>query len=203
MRAGQIDLLDLAMPITIRPSSPVSDEELMRFSEQNKPYKIERNKDGEITVMTPVGGIGSTHEKYVTMMFGIWTETDGTGIDFSPSVGFNLADGSCLSPDASWISLERWSELTPGQQTGFPPLCPDFLIEVRSKSDPRKMVEAKMQTWLDNGAKLAWLIDPIAGNVTIYRPNQTAETLERPEVVKGEGPVDGFELRCTRLWSPR
>ena len=203
MRAGQIDLLDLAMPIAIRPSAPVSDEELMRFSEQNKPYKIERNKEGEITVMTPVGGIGSTHERYITRMLGNWTEENGTGIDFSPSVGFNLPDGSCLSPDASWVAFERWNALTPNEQTGFPPLCPDFLIEVRSQSDTRRMVEAKMQTWLDNGAKLAWLIDPIDGQVTIYRPNQIPETLDRPEIVKAEAPVAGFELPCTRLWTPR
>ena len=203
MRAGQIDLLNLAMPITIRPSAPVSDEELMRFSEQNKPYKIERNKDGEITIMTPVGGIGSTNEMYVASKFFNWAEDDGTGISFSPNGGFNLPDGSCLSPDAAWLPLDRWDALTPEQQTGFPPLCPDFLIEVRSQSDPRRMDEAKMQTWLDNGAKLAWLIDPIDGKVTIYRPNQTPETLDHPEIVKAEAPVAGFELPCTRLWSQR
>ena len=202
MRGGQIDLLNLAMPITIRPSAPVSDEELMRFSEQNKPYKIERNKDGELTIMTPVGGIGSTHERYITRMLGNWTEENGTGIDFSPSIGFNLPDGSCLSPDASWMTLDRWDALTPKQQTGFPPLCPDFLIEVRSQSDPRRMVEAKMQTWLDNGAKLAWLIDPIDGKFTIYHPGLTPEILDRPEIVKAEAPVAGFELPCTRLWCP-
>ncbi len=203
MRAGQIDLLDLTLPITLRPSAPVSDEELMRFSEQNKPYKIERNKEGEITVMTPVGGIGSTHERYVNGELYIWTRKAGTGIDFSPSVGFNLPDGSCLSPDASWVALDRWNALTPSQQSGFPPLCPDFLIEVRSQSDPRRMVEAKMQTWLDNGAKLAWLVDPIAGSVTIHRPGRPAEILDRPDIVRGEGPVDGFELPCGPLWLSR
>ena len=85
--------------------------------------------------------------------------------------------------------------------TGYPPLCPDFAIEIRSKSDSRREVEAKMQTWLDNGAKLAWLVDPIAASLTIYRPGRAPETLERPEIVKGEAPVDGFELRCTRLWA--
>jgi len=201
MRAGQIDLVDLELPIVLRPSAPLSDEELMRFSEQNKPFKIERNKEGDLTIMTPVGGIGSTHERYITRMLGNWTEENGTGIDFSPSVGFNLPDGSCLSPDASWMTLERWNSLTLKLQTGFPPLCPDFLIEVRSQSDPRRVLEAKMQTWMENGAKLAWLVDPIVASVTIYRPGHAPETLERPETVKGEVPVDGFELRCTRLWA--
>jgi Uma2 family endonuclease len=201
MRAGQIDLLDLELPITLRPSARVSDEELMRFSRQNKPFKIERNKEGDLTIMTPVGGIGSTHEQFITRILGNWTEENGTGIDFSPSAGFNLPDGSCLQPDASWMTLERWNSLTLKQQTGFPPLCPDFVVEVRSHSDSRRVLEDKMQAWLDNGAKLAWLVDPIAASVTIYRPGHAAQTLDRPEIVKGEGPVAGFELRCTRLWA--
>jgi Uma2 family endonuclease len=151
--------------------------------------------------MTPVGGIGSTHERYVDRILANWTEEDGRGIDFSPTVGFNLPDGSCLSPDASWVSLDRWNALSLKQQEGFPPLCPDFLVEVRSKSDPRRMVEAKMQTWLDNGAKLAWLVDPIAKSVTIYRPGQAAETLEQPESVVASDPVAGFILLCAPLWS--
>jgi Uma2 family endonuclease len=199
MRAGQIDLLDLEMPVALRPSAPVSDDDLMRFSSRN-PYKIERNKEGEITIMTPVGGIGSTHERYITLELGIWTRKDGTGIDFSPSAGFKLPDGSCLQPDASWISLDRWNALTPEQQEGFPPLCPDFIVEVRSKSDSRRILEAKMQSWIDNGAKFAWLVDPIATNVTIYRPGQPSETLERPEAVRGEGPIATFELPCSPLW---
>jgi Uma2 family endonuclease len=199
MRAGQIDLADLEMPIVLRPSARVSDDVLMRFSAKN-PYKIERNRDGELTIMTPVGGIGGTHEKYITVKLGVWTEQDGTGIDFSPSTGFRLPDGSCLQPDASWISLDRWNSLTLQQQTGFPPLCPDFLIEVRSQSDVRRVLEAKMQAWMENGARLAWLVDPIDGNVTIYRAGQAAEMLVRPEVVVAGEPVAGFELSCARLW---
>ena len=201
MRAGQIDLTDLQLPVVLRPSARVSDEELMRFSEQNKPFKIERNKEGDLVIMTPVGGIGGTHENYVAAMFFNWSEQDARGIAFGPNTGFNLPDGSCLSPDAGWLPLGRWAALSPQQQAGYPPLCPDFLIELRSKTDSRRVLEAKMQTWLENGAKLAWLVDPIAGNATIYRPGQTPETLDRPEVVKGEAPVDGFELRCARLWA--
>jgi Uma2 family endonuclease len=196
-----IDLLELPMPVTLRASSPVSDEELMRFSEENKPYKIERNKYGEIVIMTPVGGTGSNHEYLIAAAFVHWMGEAGDGIVFSPSAGFKLADGSCLSPDASWISSARWNALTLAQQVGYPPLCPDFLIEVRLQSDARRMVEEKMQLWMENGAKLAWLVDPIDGSVTIYRPGEAAETLQRPEVVMGEEPVAGFELRCARLWA--
>ena len=81
--------------------------------------------------MTPVGGIGGTHEKYVTIQFGKWAEVNRTGMDFGSNTGFNLPDGSCLSPDTAWITLERWNSLTLEEQEGYPPLCPDFLIEVR------------------------------------------------------------------------
>jgi Uma2 family endonuclease len=196
-----LKLTSLAPPILLRPAAILTDEELMRFSEENKPYKIERNKYGEILIMTPVGGIGSTHEAYVAYKLFDWNETVQTGIAFISNAGFNLPDGSCLSPDASWLSLDRWNALTHAQQAGYPPLCPDFVIEVRSQSDSRQSVEDKMQLWLENGAKLAWLVDPIDGNLTIYRPGQSPELLDHPAIVRGEGPVAGFELRCTRLWA--
>ncbi len=201
MRTGQIDLSGLELPVLLRPSGPVSDEDLMRFSEQNKPYKIERNKEGQLIVITPVGFIGGTHEIYVASALLIWAEQDGRGSAVGPNAGFNLPDGSCLAPDAAWVPYARLDALPPEQKAGYPPFCPDFVIEVRSRSDVRRMVETKMQTWLDNGAKLAWLVDPIVGTVTIYRPHHPTETLERPNTVKGEAPVDGFELRCARLWA--
>jgi Uma2 family endonuclease len=201
MHAGQINLAGLELPIVLRPSAPVSDEELMRFSQHNKPYKIERNKEGEIAITTPVGYKGGKHEGYIAAAPLLWAEEDGRGSAVPANVGFKLPDGSCLAPNAAWLTKEREDSLTPEQQDGFPPTCPDFVIEVRSKSDARRVVEAKMQTWIENGARLAWLVDPVAKNVTVYRSNQTAETLERPEIVRGEAPVDGFELRCARLWA--
>ena len=195
-----LNLDSLAPPISLRPSVTLSDEELMRFSADNKGYKIERNNRGEITIMSPVGGIGSVHEEYVSGEFYIWNKQDGRGKSFSPSGGFNLADGSCLSPDVGWMTLDRWNSLTVKQQTGFPPLCPDFVIEVRSASDSRAMVEAKMQLWLDNGAQLAWLVDPIDANVTIYRPGHAPETLSGPQAVAATAPVEGFVLDCGVLW---
>jgi Uma2 family endonuclease len=172
----------------------------MRFSEENKPYRIERNRFGKIIIMTLVGGIGSTHEAYVAYCLLHWNETAQTGIAFISNAGFNLPDGSCLSPDAARLALDRWNALTHAQQAGYPPLCPDFLIEVRSQSDSRRSVEDKMQLWLENGAKLAWLVDPIAGNIAIYRPGQASELLDHPALVRGEGPVAGFVLPSARLW---
>jgi Uma2 family endonuclease len=195
-----LDLSSLAAPVLIRPALPLTDEELIRFSEVNKPYRFERNKYGEIVMMTPVGGIGGTNEMRVSGALANWTDETGTGVSFSPNTGFNLPDGSCLSPDAAWVSLARWNALTPAEQASFPPLCPEFLIEVRSRSDSRRMVEEKMQLWMDNGAQLAWLVDPVDAKVTIYSPGQAAHTLERPELVEAGEPVAGFVLRAERLW---
>jgi Uma2 family endonuclease len=195
-----LDLSSLAAPVLIRPAVPLTDEELERFSEANKPYRFERNKYGDIVMMTPVGGIGGTNEGWVSSSLINWNETAQTGIAFSPNTGFNLPDGSCLSPDAAWVSLARWSALTPAEQAGFPPLCPEFPIEVRSRSDSRRMVEEKMQLWLENGAQLAWLVDPIDAKVTIYSRREPERTLDRPEAVEAGDPVAGFVLHAARLW---
>jgi len=196
-----IDLAELPMPVTLRPSKPIGDEELMRFSERNKPFKIERNKEGELTIMTPVGGIGGTHELYVASSLFVWTRHSGGGIAFGPNTGFNLSDGSCLSPDAAWLAQERWRALTPEQQAGYPPVCPEFVIEVRSRTDSRRMVESKMELWIKNGARLAWLVDPVEESVSIYRPGGSPVMLEGPKMVSGEGPVAGFALACGPLWT--
>lgn len=202
MRAGEMDLNELPFPLILKPGGPVTDEQLIRFSERNKPFKIEQNNKGEITIMTPVGGIGGTHEFYITSMLFVWVEQDGTGIGFGPNTGFRLADGSCLAPDAAWLSISRWNALTLAQQTSFPPLCPEFIIEVRSQSDPRRLLEAKMELWIENGVQLAWLVDPANATVDIYRANEPVRSLQRPEKVLGVGPLQGFELRTSRLWSP-
>ncbi len=199
-RALQFNLTGLPLPLSIRPAVPLSDEELMRFSETNKPWKIERNKEGELTVMTPVGGLGGTHEVLIASELYIWARTDGRGLAFGSNTGFNLPDGSCLSPDAAWLSLPRWNALTSEQQIGYPPLCPEFIIEVRSQSDSRRLLDLKMQLWLENGAQLAWLIDPIDGNASIFHAGVPVEALSRPELLQGTGPVAGFELGTTRLW---
>jgi Uma2 family endonuclease len=131
-----LDLLELAMPIAIRPAVPVTDEELMRFSERNKPYRIERNKEGEITIMTPGGGICGNHEYLIMAAFARWMDASHQGKPFGPNTGFNLPDGSCLSPDGAWISPDRWNSLPHEQPKSFPPLCPDFLVEVAPQPTP-------------------------------------------------------------------
>lgn len=197
-----LQLDGLTLPLTICPAQPLSDLELERFSRDNQLYRIERNRKGELVVTTPVGTIGSNHEGYVFAQLGHWNEEAGQGICFAPNGGFTLRDGSCLAPDGCWISLEHWNALTPENQQGYAHICPDFLVEVRSVSDSLKELQVKMERWIENGAQLAWLIDPIDAAVSIYRPGQATETLERPDLVLGHAPVEGFQLKTTRLWPP-
>ena len=193
-------LSDSILPLTLRPAVRLSDEDLLRLSLDNHPYKLERTAQGEITVMTPVGGIGGTQETYVASQLFLWAEDTGRGIAFGSNTGFNLPDGSCLAPDAAWLSLPRWRALTPEEQAGYPPLCPEFVIEIRSRSDARPTLEAKMQLWMQNGAELAWLLDPANREVILYRPDTDPETISAPDQLAGTGSVEGFTLNTGRLW---
>ncbi len=131
----------------------------------------------------------------------MWSEDDGRGLFFSSNGGFNLPDGSMLSPDASWVSFERWNSLTAAEQASYPPLCPDFLTEVLSASDSLKVLQTKMEVWIANGAKLAWLVDPFAATITIYRPGIAPEVLAKPDSIEAGDPVAGFRLTTSRLWA--
>jgi Uma2 family endonuclease len=203
---AQIDLMQegvlfgLPMPLTFRPPVAMSDEELIAFSRRNRPFRIERNSLGELEIMSPVGGDGSIWENIVSGELLLWAKQNG-GKAFNSAGGFNLEDGSLRSPDAGWISDARWNALSRAHQRGFPPLCPDFVVEVLSASDSRSALEAKMEMWIANGARLAWMIDPYAATVSIYRPGAEVEVLERPDSMEASEPVAGFRLTTRLLWN--
>lgn len=195
-----LSLTGLSFPIRLQFATPMTDEKLLEFSAQNDIFRMERNARGEIEIRTPTGGEGSRWEAYVVYALTAWTESHG-GICFSSNGGFTLPDGSMLSPDASWVAEERWNALSAEERQSFPPLSPDFLIEVRSASDRRSVLQAKMHNWIANGARLAWLIDPAQGTVSIYRPGHETEVLQQPEVLEAGDPVAGFTLKMHRFWS--
>jgi Uma2 family endonuclease len=190
----------LPMPLTLRLPFVMTDHELEAFSRRNKPFRIERNSKGELEIMSPVGARGGNFEARVSAKLSFWAEEHG-GIAFSPSVGFTLPDGSVRSPDASWLSEGAWESLTEEQKNSFAPRCPEFLIELLSPSDSRRELEAKMEMWITNGAQLAWMIDPFAATVTIYRPGEPSRQLDRPDWVEAETVVPGFRLETSRLWA--
>jgi len=193
-------LTGLPLPIVLRPPSPLTDDELIAFSRKNKPFRIERNAKGEIEIMTPVGGEGSRRENFIGRELDFYAEEQG-GVAFGANAGFNLPDGSTLAPDAAWMSESSWRELTPAQREKYPPRCPEFVVEVLSQSDSLRMLQAKMDVWIANGAKLAWLVDPYAATITIYRPDSEPEVLDKPDSIEAGDPVAGFRLTTSRLWA--
>jgi Uma2 family endonuclease len=188
------------LPIRISQDRPVTDEELMRLSAENEPMRFERDANGEILVMTPSGSRTSRINSEITYLLTAWAREDGRGIVFDSNGGFSLPDVSVRAADAAWVQLSRWEALTPDQQSGYAPLCPDFIIELRSPSDKLPSLQAKMAQWITNGAEVAWLIDPIDKAVTIHRPGDQPEHLAHPTSVQGTGPIARFELVMSRIW---
>ncbi len=195
-----LSLSESEFPVHLRFDRVMTDEELMRFSSENEPLRMEREPNGELVVMSPSGSGGGSTELYVGIQLGNWADSDGRGKVFGPNAGFTLQDTSVRAADASWVGLDQWNALTADQQESYAPLCPEFVIEVRSKSDRLASLERKMLQWIGNGAEVAWLIDPQRRVVAIYRPGCEVEVHEDPSSVRGDGPVRGFELVMARVW---
>jgi Uma2 family endonuclease len=193
-------LAGVPLPLRFRPETPMSDEELMRFCAANDALRVERDANGEILVMTPAGGRTGKKNSDLIIDLGIWARADGRGFVFESNTGFTLPDGSMRSPDAAWIERTRWDALSEEDQERYSPICPDFIIELRSQSDSLPELEEKMEQWIANGAKLAWLIDPERQVVAVYRPGDQPEVHHHPTSVQGSGPVAGFELVMDRIW---
>jgi Uma2 family endonuclease len=196
-----LSLSEIELPVRLRLERPMTDEELMRFSAANELLRVERDANGELIVMSPTGSDGGSTELNAGSELRDWALGDGRGKVFGPNAGFTLPDSSVRAADAAWVSWERWNGLTRSQQKGYAPLCPEFVIEVRSESDRLEPLREKMQMWISNGAEVAWLVDPECKVVEIYRPGQSVAVLEQPEKVLGDGPVAGFELVMARVWA--
>jgi Uma2 family endonuclease len=194
-------LAGMRPPFRFRPETPMSDEDLMRFCAANDIARVEREVNGEILVMSPAGNRTGRRNAAIISALDTWAQKDGHGYVFDSSTGFTLADGSMRSPDAAWVEATRWNALSKADQNRFSPICPDFLIELRSKTDDLAALEAKMARWTSNGAKLAWLIDPERQAVAIYRAGEQPEVHHHATSVQGTGPIAGFELTMARIWN--
>ena len=185
-------------PLRIVPPAPVTVDEFMRISSDNGDLRWELEPNGDLTVMTPTGGGTGFRNVIILSALGIWAQVDATGFAFDSSTACLLADGAIRSPDAAWISAQRWTP--PPVDDSSPAPCPDFVIELRSSTDRLKTLRTKMENWIGNGAQLAWLIDPQRKAVEIYRPGQTPEIQEGHTAAYGEDPVGGFILELARIW---
>ena len=190
--------------IKFKPLTYMDDEQFAKFCALNDDLRIERTAKGEIILMPPTHFDSGERNFDLYIDFGIWARADGMGRYGESSTGFKLPNGALRSPDVSWISNTRFNALSPEERRGFLPLCPDFVIELRSISDSLSMLQAKMQEYIDNGARLGWLIDPVSSpkRVHIYRPNADAVILDEPAEVSGESELPGFTLNMSRIWEP-
>jgi Uma2 family endonuclease len=178
----------------------MTDEQFYEFCQANQNLRIERTAAGEVIIMSPTFSDTGNRNSKITAQLEVWAEQDETGEVFDSSTGFTLPNGAMRSPDASWINLERWNALSDAQKASFAPICPDFVIELRSSSDTLSGLQAKLQEYIENGAALGLLIDRQAHAVHVYRPNREPEILENPATVSGEPELPGFELRMARIW---
>ena len=179
----------------------VTVEQFEALAAANRDLRLERTSLGELIVHPPTGGESGRRNFSITGQLGMWSEANpDLGEGFDSSCGFILPNGAIRSPDAAWVQRERWQALTASQRRGFVPLCPDFVVELRSSTDRLTKLQEKMQEYLENGAQLGWLINPQTQQVEIYRPGQTVEILEHPIEVSGETVLPGFILNLQRIW---
>jgi len=186
--------------IQLRPVLELTDEQLYQFSQINRDLRIERNAQGELVIMPPTGGETGKRNAELTIQLGLWAKRDGTGSTFDSSTGFRLPNAAVRSPDASWISQSRLDRLTAEERKTFIPLCPDFVVELRSATDSLRVLQEKMREYLDNGAQLGWLIDTDRRRVYLYRPSQPVEELSQPATLQGGPLLPGFVLDLKEIW---
>ncbi|MCC5899960.1 MAG: Uma2 family endonuclease [Phormidium sp. BM_Day4_Bin.17] len=192
--------LQLNLPNTVK--FHVTPEQFAAIATHNRDLRLERTATGELIVNPPTGGeTGKRNINISGQLYRWYEDNDYPGEVFDSSTGFTLPDGAILSPDASWVSSKRWETLTTEQRESFPPICPDFVVELRSKSDALKLTQAKMQEYLANGTRLGWLIDPKRQVVEIYRTSAEPEALSRPANLSGEDVLPGFVLKLDRIWT--
>jgi Uma2 family endonuclease len=187
--------------INIPEEYPMTDDELFAFCAANKELRIERDELGQLIIMSPSGGITGNLNFRISGIFFQWAEMNGQlGYGFDSATGFRLADRSMRSPDVSWVRKTKWDELRLEDQEKFAPICPDFVIELRSKSDSLSQLKSKMEKWMGNGCELAWLIDPIQQKTYIYQPNVALyEVTDFDQKLSGGTLLPGFELDLARL----
>jgi Uma2 family endonuclease len=178
----------------------LTDEQFYQLCRTNPDLKFERNAQGELIIMSPTGGETGNRNIELGADFVFWNRQTQLGKLFDSSTCFKLPNGADRSPDIAWIQQERWDTLTPKQKEAFPPIAPDFVLELMSPSDTLSATQAKMQEYLDNGVRLGWLIDRKTRRVEIYRLGQPVEVLENPSKLCGEGVLPGFTLTMATVW---
>ena len=191
---------NLPLLVHFQPVLQLTDDQFYELCQLNRELRIERTAQGELLIMPPTGWETSEYNAEICMQLRQWAKREGTGTTTDSSGGFILPNTAVRSPDAAWIRHDRLATLTAEQRRKFLPLCPDFVLELRSPTDSLSVLQDKMQEYMDNGAQLGWLIDPVRRQVFIYRPDLPVEQLEKPDSVSGEPLLPGFRLDLREIW---
>ncbi len=178
----------------------LNDDEFEEFCRHNPDVEIELTKEGELIIMPPTGGQTGIRNFSLIGLFFNWIEKDRSGVGFDSSTVFVLPNSAKRSPDLAWAKNDKWDALSDEEKEKFPPFCPDFVVELRSPSDSIKNLQTKMEEYIENGASLGWLIDPLQRKIYVYRPNAEPEILENPETVSGEPLLKEFVLKMKKIW---
>ncbi|MBI1747575.1 MAG: Uma2 family endonuclease [Acidobacteria bacterium] len=178
----------------------MNDREFFEFCQLNPELRMERTREGDLIITTPTGGQTGRRNFMLAGLFFAWVESTGTGVGFDSSTGFTLPNGARRSPDLAWVRHSRWAALKEEDKEEFPPLCPDFVVELRSRSDDIDTLKTKMQEYMANGAVLGWLIDPAEKKVYIYQPSAEVTCLVKPKIISGDPVLAGFILDLKRIW---
>jgi Uma2 family endonuclease len=195
-----VDLEILPMVLQMLPNMIMTDDQFFDFCQLNRHFRIERNQIGDLFIMSPTDSETGQRNFNLIGELGIWTKQDGTGVGFGSSGGFTLPNGAVRSPDAAWIKRTKWEIIPAEKRKKFAPICPEFVVELRSENDNLSTLKEKMQEYIDNGAQLAWLIDRKQRKVFIYRPNCGVEELNNPQTLTGEDILPGFVLDLSEIW---
>jgi Uma2 family endonuclease len=195
-------IIDEAFLPAILTAPPMTDEEFAKFCSEHPDLFFEMSAEGELIVMPPNYTLTAYRHRAILTQLDRWAQLDGRGGVADAAGGFVLPNRARRAPDVAWTLNARVRALDPEMLERYWHLCPDFVIEVRSPTDRWRTLREKMREWIDNGAQLAWLIDPESSTVEIYRPNGGVEVLTSPEWLKGESPVEGFILDLLPVWNP-
>lgn len=186
--------------LDIRPLK-MTDEAFYEFCRRNKDFRFEMDKKGNLIIMPPTFLETSRKNNKINYQLTAWTEKDKTGIAFESNGMFTLPDGAKRSPDAFWITKEKYFALSQKErEEQFARIVPEFVIELRSKLDNLRKLQNKMREYIENGVRLGWLIDPTEKRVHIYRGDKSVEILENPALISGEDVLRGFEFDVTEIW---
>ena len=185
---------------SLMPQAKMTDEQFYAFCLANRELRIERSAKGEVIVMPPAFSDTGNRTIKIAQQITNWAEDDGTGEPFDSSAGFTLPNGAMRSPDVSWITLDRWTALSEEEQASFAPICPDFVVELRSSSDTLKSGQEKLEEYIENGARLGLLIDRKNRTVHVYRPGRAPEILDNPDHVSCDPELPGLMLKMAKIW---